>query len=302
LEFILVDGAPPGEDATAKVAEAGFSAAPFPCRYIRHGGGTAIQRNVGIQAVRGGLIALIDDDIRMEAEFLAAMAGAFNSDKDHEIGGIVGYRTNEQFTLESRQRWKWYKRLRLLTTFEPGRYDFATGYPINANLQPPFRGTREVDFMTTACAVWRSEVFAEGLLFDPFFRGYGVLEDAHFSLRARRRWRLLQCGDARCEHLASRNGRTNAQKIGYMCVVNYYYVFRDICGPLSWRQRGRFWRYQAFEFFRVLSSGVRRRRTSDWMELWGRMRGALAIATGAAWRGQVEARRSPIVESRATAT
>ena len=24
----------------------------------------------------------------------------------------------------------------LLTTYEPGRYDFACGYPINANMQP----------------------------------------------------------------------------------------------------------------------------------------------------------------------
>src|ERR1043166_9876365 len=62
FEFILVDGAPEGEEETRTVAEKEFRHAPFPCRYIRHGGGTAIQRNVGIEAAQGDFIALMDDD------------------------------------------------------------------------------------------------------------------------------------------------------------------------------------------------------------------------------------------------
>ncbi|HYG35079.1 MAG TPA: glycosyltransferase [Clostridia bacterium] len=284
LEFILVDGAPEGEESTRNVAAREFPKAAFPCKYIRHGGGTAIQRNVGIQCAQGQLIALIDDDIRLEPNFLGEMIRVFSNDASRKVGGVVGYRTNEHFTAETRGRWRWYRRLGLLTTFEPGRYDFRTGYPINANLQPPFSGVREVDFMTTACAVWRRQVFEEGLSFDPFFRGYGMLEDAHFSLRARRKWTLLQCGDARCQHLGSPNGRINRQKIGYMCVVNYYYVFRDIAGPLSREQQARFWRYQAFELFRIASSGVRRLRYGDWLETMGRLRGWVAVITGSAWQ------------------
>ena len=75
-------------------------------------------------------------------------------------------------------------RLGIYSNFEPGKFDYKTGYPINVNLQPPFTGTREVDFMTTACAVWRREVLDDGFRFDEFFKNYGVLEDAHFSLRA----------------------------------------------------------------------------------------------------------------------
>lgn len=289
LEFILVDGAPEGEEATRKVAEQEFGKATFPCRYIRHGGGTAIQRNVGIEAAQGEYIALIDDDIRLEPDFLAQVARAFAADASKRVGGVVGFRTNQEFKLESRARWHWYRKLGLLTTFEPGRYDYRTGYPINACMQPTFSGVREVDFMTTACAVWRREVFADGLRLDPFFRGYGVLEDAHFSLRARRTWSLLQCGDARCQHLHSPHGRTNRRKIGYMCVVNYYYVFRDVAGPLSLRQKFRFWRYQAFELVRILGSGLRRLRSDDWAELAGRLKGFLAVFTGSAWKRPADA-------------
>jgi glycosyltransferase involved in cell wall biosynthesis len=284
VEFILVDGAPDGEEATRAIAESEFSKAPFPCRYFRHGGGTAIQRNVGIEAATGDFIALIDDDIRLEPDFFLAIVGPYQRDRSKNIGGIVGYRTNEHFDPETAVRWRWYRRLGLLSVYEPGRYDYRTGYPINANMQPPFTGVREVDFMTTACAVWRRQLFDEGMQFDPFFRGYGMLEDAHFSLRAGRKWKLLQCGEARCQHLVSPHGRANREKLGYMRVVNYYYVFRDIAGPLSAGQKMRFWRYQAFECLRMLASGFRRLRKEDFFDLAGRLRGVKAIITGAAWR------------------
>jgi glucosyl-dolichyl phosphate glucuronosyltransferase len=271
-EVILVDGAPLDERATEAAVAARKNNLPFVCRYLRSERGTALQRNVGIEAASGELIALIDDDVRLEPDFLQHIARVFAADTERRVGGVVGYRTNQH--IPDAVRWRWYRRLKLFTTYEPGRYDFASGYPINNNLQPPFTGTRPVDFMTTACAVWRREVFDAGLRFDLFFRDYGVLEDAHFSLRAGRTWQLLQCGDARCQELHAAGGRTDSRRIGYKCVVNYYYVFRDIARPLSWGQQWRFWRFQVFELLRIASSLVRRRRLTDLHEL----RGMLAVA------------------------
>lgn len=279
-EVILVDGAPDDERETEQAVENVRASLPFPLRYLRHGGGTAIQRNVGIDQATGRFVAFLDDDIRPEPDFFRQMIEVFASDDEMKVGGIVGYRTNEYFQSEDAERWRWYRRLKLLTTYEPGRYDFACGYPINANMQSPFSGVREVDFMTTSCAMWRREVLDAGLRFDHFFRDFGVLEDAHFSLRAGREWKLLQCGDARCLHLASPRGRTDRRKIGYKCVVNYYYVFQDIAGPLTWRHKLRFWRFQAFELFRIGVSAIRRRRMDDLKELRGRLEGFLSVARG----------------------
>jgi hypothetical protein len=134
--------------------------------------------------------------------------------------------------------------------------------------------------MTTACAVWRREVLDSGLRFDEFFRDYGMLEDAHFALRAGRDWELLQCGDAHCQEMNSPNGRVNRWKIGYKCVVNYYYVFQDVAGPLTWRQALRFWRYQGFELARVGASAVRRLRKTDLSECRGRLQGMYDVMRG----------------------
>ena len=284
LEVIVVDGASSNECETERVVSEMSSVLPFRCRYFRNERGTAIQRNRGIEeAAPGTFIAFIDDDVRLEPDFLQRIIAVFTADLQKSVGGVVGYRVNQRFDFFASQRWRWYKRLNLLTTFEPGRYDFESGYPINANGQPPFNGVRRVDFMTTACAVWRRELLDEGLRFDPFFRDFGVLEDAHFSLRAAQRWKLLQCGDAHCIEGHSPNGRVDRKAIGYKSVVNYYYVFRDICGPLKRRQKFRFWRYQMFELLRISSSALRRRSIADVAELRGRLGGISEIIRGTAF-------------------
>lgn len=282
IEIVLVDGAPAEETETKEIVEQSRETFPFSINYLRHGGGTAIQRNVGIENARGDFIAFVDDDVRLETNFLKNIHCVFAADPKIEVGGIVGFRTNRHFDPTERQRWRWYKRLKLLTVYEPGRYDFECGYPINNNMQPPFNGLRPVEFMTTACAVWRGEVFAAGLRFNHFFSDYGVLEDAHFSLRAGRDWQLLQCGDAHCEELNSPNGRVDRRKRGYKSVVNYYFVFQDLVRPLSFEHKYRFWRYQAFEFCRIGTSAIRRRRWNDVLEIWGRVEGVVAVMRGAA--------------------
>jgi len=280
-ELIIVDGASDVESATeTAISKIPVGNIPFCVNYIRCGGGTAIQRNVGIEAARGDFVAFVDDDIRLDVDFFARILAVYAADSRREIGGVVGYRINEHITPATNQRWRWYKALRLLATYEPGRYDFKCGYPINVNLHPPFHGIRPVDFMTSSCAVWRRAVFDRGLRFDFFFRDYGVLEDAHFSLRAGREWSLFQDGDARCVHLHSPRGRADPRGIGYKSVVNYYYVFHDVAGPLSTVQQFRFWRYQLFELFRIAMSALRRLSMDDVHDLRGRIEGIVAVVNG----------------------
>lgn len=281
FEVVLVDGS--DDDATAEsVADAVRAGLPFDVRHVRSPRGTAVQRNAGLDVATGDLIALVDDDVRLAPDFLARAAEVFAADEERRVGGVVGYRTNQYLGRSGRlpPRWRWYRRLRLLRTFEPGRYDRACGYPVNANLQPPFSGTRPVDFMTTACAVWRREVFADGLRFDPFFAGYGVLEDAELSLRAGRSWDLLQCGDARCEELSAAGGRSSSRTVARTAVVNYWYVFQRAEGPLDLGQRFRFWRFQAFELIRVGAAAARRPTAAARAELLGRLDGWVGVARG----------------------
>lgn len=278
-ELILVDAGPPADTRTQDLVARRTADLPFPVVYLTHARGTAIQRNAGIDRASGDFVAFIDDDIRLAPDFFEVLLAEFARDREKKIGAIVGYRSNEHFSIAGTPRWRMYRKLGLLTKFEPGSYDYATGYPINASLQPPFSGTREVDIMNSSNAVWRRDVFSDGLRFDPFFREYGVLEDAHLALSAKHRgWTLLQSGDAQCLHLRSQNARTKQRQLGIKSVVNYYYVFESVAGPLTTAQKLRFWRFQAFEVLRLAASSVRRRRVSDLRYIVGKLEGAAQVA------------------------
>lgn len=279
-ELVLVDGAPEGENDTEQVVAKLIPDMPYQVRYLRSPKGTATQRNRGLDVAKGQFIAFIDDDVRVKPDFFEQILQGFNQEQHSKTGGIVGVKTNLVFDGNKRARWRWYRRLGLLKSFTPGHYDFQSGYPINAAMQGPFKGFRTVHFMTTACAVWRAAVFQNGLRFHPFFKNFGVLEDAHLSLTAGKTWQLAQCGQAHCEELKAPGGRGNSHNLGFKSVINYYFVFRDIAGPLSVGQRFRFWRFQAFEMFRLLASSVRRWKYADFQNFLGRVHGAWHIATG----------------------
>ena len=279
FELILVDGAPAEVTTTEETVAELMAALPFRCHYLRQEGGTAIQRNAGIDRAAGDFIAFIDDDIRLEPDFLKIIIDAFKNDAAGEVGGIAGYITDRHLDPHASPRWQWYRRLRLFTTYEPGRYDFETGYPINRYLQPPHQELKEIDFMGAGCAVWRRQVLDSGLRFSIFFVGFGVLEDAHFALRAGRRWKLLECGQAHCLHLKSPHGRVNNRKIARMSATNYRFVFIDIVRQRTWNQEFRFWRVQFFDLFRFLVHAFRFGGRESWLTVLGKLEG-LALA----WR------------------
>jgi len=277
-ELLLIDGAaPPGDETQALVAEAG-ERMPFRCRYWRRGGGTAIQRNVGIDQARGDYVAFIDDDIRLEPDFFERIMAVYSQDTAGRVGGVAGYIVNQHLDPTRSPRWRWYRRLRLFTTYEPGRFDYRSGYPINRYLQPPHDGVREIDFMGANCAVWRRAVFAGGLRFSEFFTGYGVLEDAHLALRARRHWKLLECGRARCVHLRAADGREDSGQVAWKSAVNYRFVFLDIVPDRSLAQELRFWRVQLFDLARLIAYAMRFPSRDHWRAAAGKARGILAAA------------------------
>lgn len=277
-ELVLVDGAAGDDQRTREVVTELTPALPYRCRYLRHGGGTAAQRNAGIDLCEGDLVAFVDDDIRLAEDFFERMLEVFEDDAEGRVGGVAGYITNQHLDPSTSRRWRWYRRLRLFKTYEPGRYDFASGYPINRYLQPPHEGLRKIDFMGAGCAVWRREVFDSGLRFSPFFTGYGVLEDAHLALRAGRHWRLLENGRARCLHLRSPGGRADSRRLGWMSAVNYRFVFIDLVRRRSLAQELRFWRVQALDLVRFVAALVRRPSRDGLALVAGKLAGLVAAA------------------------
>lgn len=276
-ELILVDAAPSGNEETRQVVESYVHSLPYKVIYIRRGGGTAIQRNVGIEAASGEFVAFIDDDMILEKDFFSEVLAAFSYDKDRSVAAVAGYITNQYIDLAKSKRWQWYRRLRLFTTYEPGRYDFQTGYPINRYLQPLHDGIRDIDLMGANCAVWRREVFDAGLRFSPFFVDYGVVEDVHLALCARRKgWKIWEAGRARCVHMHSPRGRVSKRSVARKTAVNYRFVFVDIVPKRTISQEIRFWRVQLVDLARQTAWAGRHGGRNEWSGALGKAEGIIA--------------------------
>ncbi len=279
FELILVDAAAPDDNRTQNVVDELASGLPFPVRYHRFGGGTAIQRNYGIERAQGDFIAFIDDDVRLEPDFFERILEVYSQDIAGEVGGVAGYITNQYFDPSTSRRWIWYRRLRIFTTFEPGRYDFGSGYPVNRYMHPPHDGVREIDFMGSNCCVWRRQVCDQGHRFDEFFRNYGVLEDAHFAVHAGLRgWKILECGRARCIHLHSPGGREKQALVAWKTAVNYRYVFLSVVPRPTWRQNLRFWTVQVLQLLGHVDAAIRRPKEAGWATVAAKFRGILHAA------------------------
>lgn len=276
-ELVLVDAAPPAMRDTERVVRELEPGLPYAVRYVNEGGGTAIQRNVGVDHASGDFIAFIDDDMLLDADFLERILEAFARDTERRVAAVAGYITNQHLDPARSPRWRWYRRLRLFTTYEPGRFDYQTGYPINRYMQPPHEGIREIDFMGTNCAVWRREPFDAGLRLSPFFIGYGVVEDAHLALTARSRgWLIWEYGRARCVHNHSPRTRASQRVVARKTAVNYRFLFVDIVPDRSAAQELRFWRVQLVDLARIGAAALRRGPRGDWGSVLGKLEGIVA--------------------------
>jgi len=278
-EVVVVDGSRPDDMSTEWALQQRRRAGlPFRLEHLRSIRGAAVQRNAGLERAQGDLIACIDDDMRLHPRHLAEIVKVFESDASRQVGGVEGYVDNQYTPVETQARWRWYRRLRLFSTYEPGRFDWKVGYPINPYLAPPFDGTREVDFLSGNNAVWRREVFASGLRFSAFFDGGGPLEDVHFSLSVGREWRLLQCGSAHCIHVRAPSGRPGAYLAGHRWVRNSWFIYRDLQADQSLASAARFWYVQIVLMAYLAVSGVRHRSRHKFVELAGRLRAILGLA------------------------
>ncbi|MGI8402097.1 MAG: glycosyltransferase family 2 protein [Gemmatimonadaceae bacterium] len=277
LELVLVDGAPAAMNETCELVSSATSGLPYDVQYVRLGGGTAIQRNIGINAARGEFIAFIDDDIVLEPAFFEEIIAAYAGDTEKRVGAIAGYISNQYLNAATSPRWRWYRRLRLFSTYEPGRFDFASGYPINRYMQPPHQGVREIDFAGSNCVVWRREVFDQGLRFSEFFADYGVVEDAHLALSARSRgWKMWEAGRARCLHMHSPRGRVSARRVARKTAVNYRFLFVDIVPDRTLVQEFRFWRVQFVDLVRLFAWAARHGEKNEWAAAVGKLEGIIA--------------------------
>lgn len=241
-EILIIDGSS-NQDTAIAIAENQFRnihyfLVPENCR------GLTKQRNFGLDKVAdtSSVIAFLDDDTELTPNYFEELIKTFADNR--EISGVGGvainengwsltdpskkYDANRYFQLEGYvykegQRNVMRNVLGLQSNLGPGRMpDYShgktCGFPLNGK-------TYEVDLLIGMSFAFRKKVF-DSLRFSTYFEGYGLYEDADFSIRALQFGKNAINTKVQLRHYHHPSGRPNHYKYGKMVVRNGWYVWR----------------------------------------------------------------------------
>lgn len=266
-QLIVADQSPSNE--TRNGVESQYAGAPATVRaslrlsYIHDSTieGAAAARNRGMDAAQEDIWLFLDDDVRLEPDFLRNLLAVYQ--KWPRVGGVSGIFTN--YLPPSRL-------FRLWSSV------FLRG-PFHDERQPIYWRARELRYtepirvrkLTGALMSFRAGVI-RGLRFDENIRGTSA-EDADFCFRLQPDTPLVIAPAARLEHSRSLPGRSQTHWL-LTGLESAYYLYRR---HWSFGVRNRLWLVWlmlGYAFAATLSS-LRRRSLAPWRAL----RDAIRLAT-----------------------
>ncbi|MFD2890998.1 glycosyltransferase family 2 protein [Flavobacterium chuncheonense] len=241
-EIIIVDGSPDKETAIM-LEETSFSKLKY-YQVLETDRGLTKQRNFGIQkrAADTNIVCFLDDDTILAPTYFEEILKTYENFP--EALGVGGYITNEvtwQKVEENKSikkeafvfdgykrkegaRWLWRRRLGLDSDAPPGFLP-ECGHGRSIGFLPPSGKTYRVEQLMGGVASFKKEVL-DTFQFSTYFEGYGLYEDADFTLRVSKTGKLYVNTAAQLEHHHDAAGRPNQYQYGKMVVRNGWYVWR----------------------------------------------------------------------------
>ncbi len=209
-----------------------------------HNRGLTKQRNFGISKVSNDcdIVCFLDDDTLLEKQYFQEICNAYKLFP--EALSVGGYITNEVswekcpdpttvkpdefyydgWKRKDGSRFLLRKKLGLDTDKPPCFFsNFSHGRSIS--FLPPSGNIYPVEHLMGGVSSFRKSVFTT-LQFSTYFEGYGLYEDADFTLRVSKIGPLYINTNARLAHYHDEGGRPNKYLYGKMVVRNGWYVWR----------------------------------------------------------------------------
>ena len=206
--------------------------------------GLTKQRNFGIKKANtdNEILCFLDDDTVLESDYFENLLNTYVIFP--EALGVGGYINNEviwqkvdpnyivknnEFIFDGwkrneGKRFVLRKKLGLDADVAPGFLPaFSHGRSIG--FLPPSGKIYETQQLMGGVSSFKKSVF-ETLQFSTYFEGYGLYEDADFTLRVSEIGKLFVNTNARLAHHHHESGRPNKYDYGKMVVRNGYYVWR----------------------------------------------------------------------------
>lgn len=255
-EILIVDGST-SDETEILLKEKPFDKLNYFKVSSEHRGLTK-QRNFGINKASRDceIIAFLDDDTILKSNYFEELLKTFRNDIG--IVGVGGVAINENtwtladptkkyskhhyvqadgYVYKEGQRNVVRNYLGLQSHLGPGKmpnysHGKTCGFPLNDKIH-------EVDLLVGMSFAFRKKVF-DSIGFSPYFEGYGLYEDADFSLRALQFGKNVINSKVQLSHFHHPLGRPNHYKYGKMVVRNGWYVWRvknpnpKLCDRVKW--------------------------------------------------------------------
>ena len=241
-EILVIDGST-NEETAMILKENHFDNLVYFLVPPEHRGLTK-QRNYGIE--RAGkeidIVCFLDDDTVLENNYFEQLINTYEIHPD--ALGVGGYIIDEikcefvgddyQPTLQEYffdgwkrkdgSRFVLRKRLGLDSDCNPG-YCPLFWHGRSVGFLPPNGKIYEVEQLMGGVSSFRKRVF-QTLQFSTYFVGYGLYEDADFTIRVAKTGKLFVNTAAQLNHYHAASGRPNQYQYGKMVVRNGWYVWR----------------------------------------------------------------------------
>ncbi|PIA77994.1 glycosyl transferase family 2 [Gaetbulibacter sp. 4G1] len=204
--------------------------------------GLTKQRNFGIEKVSpsSNIICFLDDDIVLDSDYFNNLISSYKVYPEAlAIGGYINNEVHWQKSDDLKNKDKFYfdgwmrnepsrfkmRRIFGLLPDEPPGFmpSFSNGRSIS--FLPPSGKIYEVEQIMGGVSSYKKEIF-ETVSFSNYFEGYGLYEDADFSLRLAKQGKLYVNTNAKLAHHHNASGRPNKFKYGKMVIRNGWYVWR----------------------------------------------------------------------------
>lgn len=206
--------------------------------------GLTKQRNFGISKVAedSEVVCFLDDDTILEKDYFKNLITLFSCNPN--INGVGGVATNENRWKKKRPKKKYankvYYEFENYVIKRGSRHILRNKLGLGSNelpgVMPEFsNGTSygypltgkyyEVDLLIGMSMSFRKQV-TDSIKFSTYFEGYGLYEDADFSIRALEFGENVLATNVQLEHHHHPDGRPNQYQYGKMVVRNGWYVWR----------------------------------------------------------------------------
>lgn len=206
--------------------------------------GLTKQRNYGVERLGATVevVCFLDDDTVLESDYFEQIINTYALHPEAlGVGGyiinetaseFVGYNyqpTSKEYYFDGWKqkdgsRFVLRKKLGLDSDCPPG-YSSMYSHGRSVGFLPPSGKIYPVEMLMGGVSSFRKTVF-EKIQFSTYFEGYGLYEDADFTLRVAKIGKLYLNTSAKLNHYHDASGRPNQYQYGEMVVRNGWYVWR----------------------------------------------------------------------------